>query len=383
MTQRGRLFSRQQRRQQPHMPAERRLRRVLLSLQPLPERGAPHAAAAAAAAAAAGSSSSTVVESMEAEAQPEMRWGGTKEQMADFFVLHNGELMQEKDVKLSRQDADGFVHGCFDTTRTFGGEPFRMVEHVARLFQTMKFLGIKSPYTAEEYIEQAQQVLAANSDFVSGGDVWIFWKVSPIGFHPETDGEANVIVNIDPIPFAARTAAFAHGIECQVSSVRRAAPEAMSPRVKANANYLNLMLAEREVQAVNKQLVQLQLDDDGHLCEGNGANLFLVKDGVVRTPRARTVLEGISRQVAIELCATLGCDFMEDDLDVFDAYVADEAFITSTSWCLCGIRTINGRTIGMSTVEEPHGPVTRALMDAYKELVGFDFEEQYLNPPSA
>ena len=50
---------------------------------------------------------------------------------------------------------------------------------------------------------------------------------------------------------------------------------------------------------------------------------------------------------------------------------------------MSGIRTINGRTIGMSTVEEPHGPVTRALMDAYKELVGFDFEEQYLNPPSA
>ena len=73
----------QQRRQQPRMPAERRLRRVLLSLQPLPERGAPHAAAAAAAAAAAGSSST--------DREPEMRWGGTKEQMADFFVLHNGE----------------------------------------------------------------------------------------------------------------------------------------------------------------------------------------------------------------------------------------------------------------------------------------------------
>ena len=167
--------------------------------------------------------------------------------------------MQEKDIKLSRQDADGFVHGCFDTTRTFNGKPFRMNEHVERLFQTMQFLGIRSPYTAQDYIKQAEQVLQANREFVSGGDVWIFWKVSPVGFHPEADGEANVIVNIDPIPFAARRAAFAHGIECQVSSVRRAAPEAMSPRVKANANYLNLMLAEREVQAVRKDLVQLQL----------------------------------------------------------------------------------------------------------------------------
>ena len=67
---------------------------------------------------------------------------------------------------------------------------------------------------------------------------------------------------------------------------------------------------------------------------------------------------------------------------VFDAYVADEAFITSTSWAVCGIRTINGRTIGDSTPELPHGPVTRAIMDAYKELVDFDFEDQYLNPPA-
>jgi branched-chain amino acid aminotransferase len=342
-------------------PTRRRLGQILRSIRPIP----------------------SAEEGVAVEEKVEMRWGGTKQQMAEFYVLHNGELMQEKDIKLSRQDADGFVHGCFDTTRTFGGAPFRMEEHVARLFQTMKFLGIRSPYSAEEYIQQAKRVLQANHDFVSGGDVWVFWKVSPIGFHPESDGEANVIVNIDPIPFAARRAAFAHGIQCQVSSVRRAAPEAMSPRVKANANYLNLMLAEREVQSVNKQLVQLQLDADGHLCEGNGANLFLVKDGIVRTPRGRTVLEGISRQVAIELCGKLGYTFAEDDLDVFDAYVADEAFITSTSWCLCGIRTINGRTIGQSTPESPHGPVTRALMNAYKELVNFDFEEQYLNPPRA
>ena len=135
-----------------------------------------------------------------------------------MFILHNGELMQEKDIKLSRQDADGFVHGCFDTTRTFGGAPFRMDEHIARLFQTMSFLGIKSKYTAEEYIDQMWQVLEANKEFVAQGDVWVFWKVSPIGFHPETDGETNVLVNIEPIPFAARTASFAHGVSAAATS---------------------------------------------------------------------------------------------------------------------------------------------------------------------
>jgi branched-chain amino acid aminotransferase len=64
-------------------------------------------------------------------------------------------------------------------------------------------------------------------------------------------------------------------------------------------------------------------------------------------------------------------------MDVYDAYTADEAFITSTSWCICGVRTFNGRQIGESTEASPHGPITRRLMDAYVELVQCDFVKQY------
>ena len=90
----------------------------------------------------------------------EMRWTQTKAEAGEQWTLVNGELMQEKNVKLSRQDADGFIHGCFDTTRTFGGVPFRVEEHIDRLFATMNFLGITSPFTKAELVAMNHKVKA-------------------------------------------------------------------------------------------------------------------------------------------------------------------------------------------------------------------------------
>ena len=134
-----------------------------------------------------------------------MRWTQTKEKAGEQWTLVNDVLMQEKDVKLSRQDADGFIHGCFDTTRTFAGVPFRVSEHIDRLFATMNFLDIESPYSHAELVEMNHRVLEANRALVeSVGDVWITTKVCPVGFHPEAGSAANCLVAVDPLPFAAR-----------------------------------------------------------------------------------------------------------------------------------------------------------------------------------
>jgi len=88
------------------------------------------------------------------------------------------------------------------------------------------------------------------------------------------------------------------------------------------------------------------------------------------------VLAGISRQTAIDLAGEAGLDLAEEDISLYDAYNAEEMFLTSTSLCLCGVRTINGVTIGDGKVP---GPITRRLLDAYIALVDFDFEAQYLS----
>jgi branched-chain amino acid aminotransferase len=117
------------------------------------------------------------------------------------------------------------------------------------------------------------------------------------------------------------------------------------------------------------------LDVNGNLCEGQGSNIFLVRDGSLLSPRERYVLPGVSRQAVIDLAGRLGIPFAEQDIDLYDAYTADECFLTSTSLCICGVRSLNGRSFAAGQVP---GPVTQRLTEAYKELVGCDFVAQYL-----
>lgn len=87
------------------------------------------------------------------------------------------------------------------------------------------------------------------------------------------------------------------------------------------------------------------------------------------------MLPGVSRQAVIDLAGSLEIPFEEQDIDLYDAYTADECFLTSTSLCICGVRSLNGRVFGAGKVP---GPITRRLTEAYKELVGCDFVAQYL-----
>jgi branched-chain amino acid aminotransferase len=117
------------------------------------------------------------------------------------------------------------------------------------------------------------------------------------------------------------------------------------------------------------------LDVNGNLSEGQGSNIFLVRDGRLLTPKERYILPGVSRQAVIDLARSLEIPFEEQDIDLYDAYTADECFLTSTSLCICGVRSLNGRSFAADKVP---GPITQRLIDAYKELVDCDFVAQYL-----
>ena len=184
----------------------------------------------------------------------------------------------------------------------------------------------------------------------------------------------NVIVECVPLPLRERAKHFRDGIDVVTPSLRRTPPDSLSPRAKMH-QYLNLVLADREVKAQNLGAWAVLLDVNGNLAEGQGSNIFLVRDGRLMTPRERFVLPGVSRQATIDLAGQLQIPFAEADLDLYYAYTADECFLTSTSLCICGVRSLNGRSFAAGRVP---GPVTQRLIDAYKELVGSDFVAQYL-----
>jgi branched-chain amino acid aminotransferase len=183
-----------------------------------------------------------------------------------------------------------------------------------------------------------------------------------------------LIVECKPLPLKQRAKLFRDGIEVEVPSVRRAAPDMLSPRAKTH-NYLNLTMGDLEARERNPNGWAILLDESGNIAEGTGSNFFMVRDGVVMTPQSRYVLPGVSRAVTIELAAKLGIPLEERDIDLYDAYTADEAFLTSTSLCICPVRSINGRAVAETAIP---GPVTRQLIDAYAKLVGMDFVGQYL-----
>src|SRR5262249_24488861 len=159
---------------------------------------------------------------------------------------------------------------------------------------------------------------------------------------------------------------FRDGIDVVTPSLRRTPPDSLSPRAKMH-QYLNLVLADREVKAQNSEAWAVLLDVNGNLAEGQGSNIFLVRYGELMTPRGCFVLPGGSGQATIDLARELQIPFAEKDIALYDAYTADECFLTSTSLCICGVRSLNGRTFGANRVP---GPVTQRLIEAYRKMVG-------------
>lgn len=288
------------------------------------------------------------------------------------IVYLNGEMVPESQAVISVRDR-GFVYGdaVFDTTRTFGGKIFKLSEHLDRFFNSLRYLRMAPPLTKQQFADVTMQVLEANLPLLEdGGDYWVTQRVT----RGAPGGSPTVIVECVPLPFAQRAAYYRDGMPVIVPSVRRTPPDAMSPRAKMH-NYINLVLATQEVEAQNPNAWPILLDMNGNLCEGPGANIFLVKDGEVLTPREQYVLAGISRETAIDLAHELGVPLREADLDLYDAYTADEAFITSTSFCIVPVSSFNGSAIGSGGVP---GPITDRLTKAYSGLVGVDIAAQYL-----
>lgn len=292
-------------------------------------------------------------------------------------VYLNGEIVPESEARLPIRDR-GFVYGdaVFDTTRTFGHKIFKLNDHLDRFFQSLKYMRLESPLSKQQFADITMQVLEANLPLIDAGDdYWVTQRVTrgvPTGDEPS---QPATIVECTPLPFQQRAHYYRDGMPVIVPSVRRTPPEAVSPRAKMH-QYINLVLAEHEVKAQNPKGWPIVLDMNGNLCEGPGSNIFLVKDGAVVTPREQYVLAGVSRGTAIDLAHELNIEVREADIDLYDAYTADEAFVTSTSFCICPVASFNGNPMMNPSVP---GPVTDRLMKAYSGLVGLDIAGQYLS----
>jgi branched-chain amino acid aminotransferase len=304
-------------------------------------------------------------------------------QLANERVSYfNGKIVPESQALVSFRDR-GFLYGdaVFDTTRTFGHEIFKLKEHLDRFYRSLRYVNIDPGMGPKEMARITEDVLARNLHLIAKDeDYWVSQRISRGLELPASDADftkhagPTVIVECKPLPLKARAKLYRDGIKVQVPSVRRAPPQSFSPRAKTH-NYLNLIMADLEAKAADPESWAVLLDLDGNITEGMGSNFFMVQDGRLKTPRAKFVLPGVSRQTVIDLAADLRIPCDEVDIDQYDVYTADEAFLTSTSLCICPVTSVSGHKIGDGKVP---GPVTKKLIDAYVKFVKFDFVAQYL-----
>ncbi len=296
----------------------------------------------------------------------------------EMVAYHNGMMKPAGQVGISIYDR-GFLYGdaVFDATRTFGGKTFRLDRHIDRLYNSLRYLRIDVGMSKAEMTEATESVVAHNYPLLpTGQDMWVMQRVSRGVEGPNRQDRITptVIIESHAIPFAARASLYRDGARISTPSVPRVPPRFLSPRAKTH-NYLNLIMGELEIYGEDPDAWAILLDEFGNLTEGRGSNVFLVKDGAVMTPKSQYVLEGVTRNQTLDLAAGLGIPTAERDLDLYDAYTADEAFLTSTSLCICPVSGVNGSVVGNGKVP---GPVTERLMTAFSDLVGMDFAEQYL-----
>jgi branched-chain amino acid aminotransferase len=293
----------------------------------------------------------------------------------------NGKFMPESEVRIPFRDLSWvYGDGCFDMTRSFHHKLFKVQEHVDRLYRSLKYLRIDPGFGPEKMVALTEELFERNRHLLGADDdYWIGQRISRgvkdvPGDNLDYHGP-NVVLECAPLPLVQRAKLFMEGIRVIVPSHRRTPPESLTPRAKTH-NYLNMIVANQEVQSADPEAWAVLLDTNGNLAEGMGSNIFTVRDGALLTPREKFVLPGVSRQTVIDLARQEGIPVAEADIDLYDSYVADEMFLTSTSLCICPVTKINGVDIGPPG--QVWGPITKRLAEAYSRYVGYDFVAQYL-----
>jgi branched-chain amino acid aminotransferase len=294
--------------------------------------------------------------------------------MADYIAYFNGQWMPASQVQIDPMDR-GFLVGdaVFDVFRSFNGKSFRLKEHVDRLYRSLSYVRIDPGLSAEEMTELSEEIIRRNEHLrAEVGDfaVWQFITRGR-GRWAHSAGPPAVGIFIRSLGLGRFTHLYEQGAHGVIVRIRSFPSDSLDPKCK-NFSRMNFNLAELEAGDVDKSGWPILLDTRGNIAEGVGYNVFMVTDGVIRTPGDRSVLQGVSRGMVFDLAKGLGIPCLEEDLQPYDLYTADEAFLTSTSPCVLPVTRVDRRPIGRGVP----GPIVKRLLAAWGKEVGVDIVEQ-------
>ena len=297
-------------------------------------------------------------------------------------VYMNGSIVDETEAKLSVYDsALMFGDMVFEMTRSFGKKQFKLEEHIDRLLMGVKILRIPLEMSKTEILRCCHQVIEANEEYFSSDDehrLMIDVSRGLLGIYENIEGlhrGPNLIIADFPLRWtvSGMSRYFTDGINMVITSQRAIPASLMDPKIKNRSRLFYLMANIEASQFEGDNNWALLLGTDGFITEGTGDNFFIVKDGTVISPEGRDILRGISRDFVMkELCVELGIPVIEKNIDPYDVYTADEAFITGTPFCMLPVTSLNSLAIGSGRP----GKIFTKLLDEWSKTVGMDIKKQ-------
>lgn len=285
------------------------------------------------------------------------------------FVWMDGKFVAAKDATVPVLTA-GLHYGagafegirCYDTDG--GPAIFRLREHVERLLASARILGFRDLPWSFADLEQAMVETVRLNGFGA-------CYVRPViylaegGWNLTVDtGRPRAAIAVWPWDSYLGEEARDRGIRANVSSFTRHQPNVSMTKAKITGNYANSVLAKTESVRLGFDEA-IMLDSQGFVAECTGENLFAVRDGILRTPPAGAILEGITRDAIMTLARDDGYVVSEEPLTRDSLYASDEVFVCGTAAEVVALREIDFRTIGAGTV----GPVTRRIQELFRAAV--------------
>jgi branched-chain amino acid aminotransferase len=274
----------------------------------------------------------------------------------------NGEYVPKDQARISVFDF-GFLRGdaVFDTTSAWSGRIFKLDAHLDRLDLSLRAVRIPCPLPLEELrgviIETARRCGLPNAyiqTIVTRGE-------PPLGVRDLTRCRPGLIVFVVPYVFILSPEQVRSGGRAMIASTRALPVQCLDPKIKSLSRlHFDLAMLQGKAAGVD---VSIMLDLDGHVTEGPGFNVFVVRGGEMFSP-PEGILMGITRQTVFELAAEHRLPAREAQLTAFDLYAADEVFLTSTAGGIMPLVEIDGRAIG----DGKPGPVSQRVHGLYWAL---------------
>jgi branched-chain amino acid aminotransferase len=281
-------------------------------------------------------------------------------------IWMNGEFVDWADAKV-HVGVHGLHYGtgvfegirCYETPQ--GPAVFRLRDHMQRLRESARLLYMDVPYSIDELTGATHELVRTNGIPASYIRPFAFYGYGQLGVSTQGNPVEVVIMNWPWGTYLGEDS-LANGITACVSSWKRIGANTIPHAAKATGVYLNSMLATTEARRAGYEEAIL-LTDDGYVADGPGENIFVVKDGVIRTPPLSTsILSGITRHTVLQIARDLGYVVEETSLIRTDLYLADEVFMTGTAAEVTPVRAIDDHELGV-------GPVSREIQTSYLDTV--------------